>query len=64
MKRKAEANFWRCNFTKEIRIGYWKDNGTFETVRTVKVKGREVTGYEANAAYRIVERMNETVARC
>ena len=49
------VNFWRCNLTKQIRIGYWRKNGVFETVKTVKVKGDEYTGYEANAAYRIVE---------
>ena len=52
------VNFWRCNVTKQIRIGRWLANGVFETAKTVRVKGQEFTGYEANAAYRLVESLN------
>ena len=55
---KLTTNFWGCNETKQIRIGYWKRNGVFKTVGSVLVKGAEYSDEEAARATALAKAMS------
>ena len=52
------TNFWRCNQTKQIRIGYWRKNGVFKTVGSILVKGTEYSDDEAARARALAKAMS------